>query len=386
MAYKFLIIGAGFSGAVLAEQLVKKLDCSIEIWDARSHIGGNCHTERDASTGIMVHEYGPHIFNTDKPEVWAYVQSFSKFHPYIHRVKAISRGAVYSFPLNLHTLNQFFHKNFTPDEARAFLKTKAVEMPHPPSNFEEQALQYIGKELYEAFFYGYTLKQWGCQPAELPAAILNRLPVRFDYNDNYYSNAYSGIPVVGYTEIIRKMIDHPSIKVFLEREWSSATDHSEYDHVFYTGPIDGFFDYSLGRLGYRTITFEKGYAEGDFQGAAQINYCDAEIPFTRITEHKHFATWEMNDKSVYFKEYSKETAPGDTPFYPKRLSADKILLKKYREQAILQKKFSFLGRLATYRYMDMQHVIEEALIFANKFAIEITNNQPLSVFSNIEFY
>jgi UDP-galactopyranose mutase len=268
----------------------------------------------------------------------------------------------------------------------SFLKTKAVNMPQPPSNFEEQALQFIGKELYDAFFYGYTFKQWGCHPAELPASILKRLPVRFDYNDNYYSNAFSGIPVEGYTEIIRKMIDHPLIKVYLERKWSSAIDHSAFDHVFYTGPIDGFFDYALGRLGYRTISFEKEYADGDFQGAAQINYCDAEIPFTRITEHKHFSFWEKNERTVYFKEFSKETGPGDSPFYPKRLNEDKLLLKKYRERALTQNKISFLGRLATYRYMDMQHVIEEALIFANKFTVEILNNQPLSVFSNNELY
>lgn len=386
MAYRFLIVGSGFSGAVLAHQLAAKLDCSIDIWDERSHIGGNCHTERDASTDVMVHQYGPHIFNTDKKEIWDYVNSFVEFRPYVHRVKAKVGDKIYSLPVNLATINQFFNKTFTPDEAKAFLKTLGDETITEPANFEEQALRFIGEELYHAFFYGYTKKQWGCEPAELPASILKRIPVRFNYDDNYHSNPYTGIPVEGYTAVIQKMIDHPSVKVTLDKKYIHDNDSALYDHIFYTGPIDAFFNYEHGRLGYRTVTFEKSYADGDHQGTTQINYCDENIPYTRITEHKHFTPWENHEKTIYFTEYSKETTPADIPYYPKRLDADKLLLKKYRDAAEKQNRVSFLGRLATYRYMDMHHVIGEALAFAQKFMDALNANQPKPVFSNEEFY
>jgi UDP-galactopyranose mutase len=384
MAYRFLIVGAGFSGCVLANQLAAILDCSIDIWDERDHLGGNCHTERDAATGIMVHQYGPHIFNTDKKEIWDFVNRFVEFRPYVHRVKAMSRGKIYSLPVNLHTINQFFDKTFTPAEAKAFLETLADKTITEPQNFEEQALSFIGKDLYKAFFYGYTKKQWGCEPSALPASILKRIPVRFNFDDNYHNNSYTGIPVEGYTAVMQKMIDHPSVKVTLNKKFTTENDHRLYDHIFYTGPIDAYFNYEYGRLGYRTVTFEKNYAEGDYQGATQVNYCDENIPYTRITEHKHFTPWENHEKTVYFTEYSKETSPGDTPYYPKRLEADKQILKKYRAAAELQNKVSFLGRLATYRYMDMHHVIGEALNFAQDFADKIKAGHHKPVFSNIE--
>ena len=195
MKKKYLIIGSGFSGAVLAHELATGSSCTIDIWDEREHIGGNCHTSRDAETGIMLHQYGPHIFNTDKKEIWDYVNRFGEFRPYVHRVKAMSNGKIYSLPVNLHTINQLFNKSFTPLEAKAFLETLADKTIETPENFEEQALRFIGKELYAAFFYGYTKKQWGCEPAELPASILKRIPVRFNYDDNYHNNIYTGIPV-----------------------------------------------------------------------------------------------------------------------------------------------------------------------------------------------
>lgn len=386
MAYRFLIVGSGFSGCVLANQLITKLNCSIDIWDERSHLGGNCHTQRDAATNIMLHQYGPHIFNTDKKEIWDYVNSFAEFRPYVHRVKAKSGDAIYSLPINLHTINQFFNKTFTPDEAKAFVETLADKTITEPTNFEEQALRFIGKELYHAFFYGYTKKQWGCEPAELPASILKRIPVRFNYDDNYHSNIYTGIPIEGYTAVMEKMITHPTIKVTLNKKYNSDTDISQYSHVFYTGPIDAFFNYEYGRLGYRTVVFEKGFADGDFQGTSQMNYCDTAIPYTRITEHKHFAPWEEHDKTVFFTEYSKETTADDVPFYPKRLAADITLLKLYRAKAAEKNHVSFLGRLATYRYMDMHHVIGEAMQFAQNFIESVNTNQPAPVFSNTEIF
>ncbi len=384
MAYKFLIVGAGLSGTVLANRLAQNLNCTIEIWDERSHIGGNCFTQRDEKTGIMVHEYGPHIFNTDNKEIWDFVNSFMEFKPYVHRVKAMSRGKVYSLPVNLHTINQLFQKSFTPIEAKEFLQTLADKSISDPQNFEEQALSFIGKELYEAFFYGYTKKQWGCEPTELPASILKRIPVRFNYDDNYHNNIYTGIPIEGYTALIKKFVQNDKIQIILNRKFDNAIDLSNYDHVFYTGPIDAWFDYKHGRLGYRTVTFEKIYAEGDMQGVTQMNYCDAEVPHTRITEHKHFTYWEQFDKTICFKEFSKETTRDDIPYYPKRLQPDKTLLLKYREEAEKLEKVSFLGRLATYRYMDMHHVIGEALDYASHFITAIESEHKPSVFPNLE--
>ena len=381
---KYLIIGAGFSGTVLAHQLCNNLDCTIDIWDERDHIGGNCHTERDAQTGIMVHQYGPHIFNTDKKEIWDFVNSLVEFRPYVHRVKAMSKGKVYSLPVNLHTINQLFEKSFTPAEAKAFLETLADKSITEPQNFEEQALRFIGEELYRAFFYGYTKKQWGCEPTELPASILKRIPVRFNYDDNYHTNIYTGIPVDGYTAVIEKLVDHKNIRISLNKKFVPSTDVSGYDHVFYTGPIDAYFDFKYGRLGYRTVTFEAHYADGDYQGVTQMNYCDADVPYTRIAEPKHFTYWEQHDKTIYFKEFSKETGPADIPYYPKRLAVDKSLLLQYRADAEQLEKVSFLGRLATYRYMDMHHVIGEALQYAQSFLHSLAINAKAPVFPNSE--
>jgi UDP-galactopyranose mutase len=381
---RFLIVGAGFSGCVLANRLAESLPCSIEIWDERMHAGGNCHTSRDEQTGVMVHEYGPHIFNTDKKEIWDYVNRFGVFRPYVHRVKALSKGKIYSLPLNLHTINQYFGKSFTPEEARAFVDTLGDRSITHPANFEEQALRFIGRELYEAFFYGYTKKQWGCEPRELPASILKRIPVRFSYDDNYHLHPYTGIPEDGYTAVMEKMISHPSIRLQLGKKFIPGTDGNDCTHIFYTGPLDAWFNYSCGRLGYRTVVFEKGYAPGDFQGTTQVNYCDAEVSHTRITEHKHFTPWEQHEKTVYFTEYSRETSETDVPYYPKRLSADMALLQQYRQLALSQTGVSFLGRLATYRYMDMHHVIGEALQFADSCLQNLRASAPLPVFPNVE--
>lgn len=382
MSKHYLIIGSGFSGCVLANCLVRHIDCQIDIIDERDHLAGNCHTSRDEKTGIMVHHYGPHIFNTDKKEIWDYVNSFGEFRPYVHRVKAVSKGKVYPLPVNLLTINQFFNKNFSPQEAREFLQTLGDQSIVEAKNFEEQALKFIGNDLYRAFFYGYTKKQWGCEPSQLPASILKRIPVRFNYDDNYHNNLYTGIPVNGYTAIMEKMINHPGIKLSLNTTFHPGDDVSRYNHVFYTGPLDAYFNYNLGRLAYRTVTFEKFYGNDDHQGVTQMNYCDEDVPYTRIAEHKHFTPWEQHEQTVYFREFSKETGENDIPYYPKCLPADKALLQQYREQASKLDGISFLGRLATYRYMDMHHVIGEAIDFAGRFVKSLQENTPAPVFSN----
>ena len=300
---KILIVGAGFTGAVIARELAKE-NYEVRVIDKRSHIAGNCHTERDSDTNIMVHKYGPHIFHTDNEEVWNYVNSFDTFMPYINRVKATSGGKVYSLPINLFTINQFYGKTLNPQEAREFIEEIADKSITDPQTFEEQAMRFIGKDLYYAFFYGYTKKQWGLEPKELPASILKRLPVRFTYDDNYFNHKYQGMPLNGYTKIVEKILDHENITVELNSHYDQSVN-SQFDHVFYSGPIDEYYDSKFGTLDYRTLDFEEIRSEGDFQGTAVMNYCDAEVPYTRITEHKFFSPWETHDKTICFKEYSR---------------------------------------------------------------------------------
>jgi UDP-galactopyranose mutase len=366
MKKQILVVGAGFSGAVIARELALTEKFNILVVDERFHLGGNCHTERDPETGVMVHRYGPHIFNTNRLDVWQYVQQFSSFSPYINRVKAVTDRGVFSLPINLLTINQFFGKAFSPVEARAFISSQGDSSISTPQNFEEQALKFLGKDLYETFFKGYTLKQWGCHPQHLPASILQRLPVRFNYDDNYYNMPYQGIPIDGYTRIVERILDLPNITVQLNARYDKSWNDA-FDYIFYTGSLDAYYDYQLGRLGYRTIHFDQQVHEGDYQGNAVINYCSSEIPYTRTHEHKHFTPWEDHEKSVVLTEFSKETEPDDIPYYPKRLAPDKQLLSRYRHLAEEETKVSFAGRLATYRYMDMHHVIGEALDFSHQF-------------------
>lgn len=381
----FLIVGAGFSGAIIANELVTKYDhCTAHVIDERGHIGGNCYTKRDAETDITEHVYGPHIFHTDRREVWDYVSRFIELVPFVNRVKCVYNGTVYSLPINLHTINQFFNKHLSPAEAEEFIKGIADLSIEEPRTFEEQALKFIGKDLYEAFFLGYTKKQWGCEPKELPASILKRLPVRFNYNDNYYNSPLQGIPREGYTPMFEQLLSHPKIRLELNRRFDPLKDLELYDHVFFSGPIDAYFGYEYGPLGYRTVFFEKMVAEGDYQGNAVINYSDPNVPFTRITEHKHFTPWEKHDKTIYFKEYSKETTQNDIPYYPKRLQGDLLKLRAYKEKADAQNKTSFIGRLGTYKYMDMHQVIYEALTFASVIIDALEGGQPIPVFLNNE--
>ncbi|MUO79990.1 UDP-galactopyranose mutase [Agrobacterium vitis] len=359
------IVGAGLSGAVIARELAAA-GHKVSVFEARDHIAGNCHTARDPETGVMVHVYGPHIFHTDNETVWNYITGFDTFQPYTNRVKAITEGRVFSLPINLHTINQYFGKTFSPTEARAFIESKGLKMDQEPQSFEEQALKFIGKELYEAFFKGYTIKQWGVQPDQLPASILKRLPVRFNYDDNYFNHRFQGMPKHGYTQIVERILDIDGVEVHLNRPFSPV-EKDDFDHVFYSGPLDAWFDYREGRLPYRTLDFEILRGEGDFQGNAVVNYCGSDVPYTRITEHKHFSPWETHEKTICYKEYSRSCTEKDIPYYPVHLTGLSDNLTRYQELATVEKNVTFVGRLGTFRYLDMDVSIAEALDCAKKF-------------------
>lgn len=363
---ELLLVGAGLSGAVIGRELAEA-GHNITIVEARDHVAGNCHTERDTDTGVMVHRYGPHIFHTDDVEVWDYVNKFETFLPYKNQVKTTTQGQVFSLPINLHTINQFFGKTMRPDEASAFIEAQADTSITDPQTFEEQALRYVGPALYEAFFKGYTIKQWGISPSKLPASILKRLPVRFNYDDNYFFHRFQGMPKNGYTTMVERMLDHPAITVNLNTTFS-RDQAIGYDHVFYAGPLDGWFEFTLGRLGYRTLDFERFTYQGDYQGCAVMNYGQETIPYTRVTEHKHFSPWESHEGSVLFREFPRDCTPDDIPYYPIRLVREKALLADYVALAKLEQGVTFVGRLGTYRYLDMDVTIREALDTAALFS------------------
>ncbi len=359
------VVGSGFSGAVVARKLADK-GYKVTVFESRNHIGGNCYTYRDQESGVLVHKYGPHIFHTDNFEVWNFINQFDEFIPYTNKVKAVVNGNVYTLPINLLTINQFFGKNFNPKDAKIFLENLTVKYIDTPISFESQALSTVGKDLYEAFLKGYTKKQWGIDPNDIPASVLKRLPIRFNYDDNYFSHQFQGMPKHGYTAVINKILESNNIQIFLNQKFDKS-DRNNFDYTFYSGPIDQWFNYSFGKLAYRTLDFETIREDGDFQGTAVINYCDENIPFTRITEHKHFAPWEKQIKTICFKEFSRNCETNDIPFYPVRLVKDKANLEAYLKLAKLEKNVSFMGRLGTYRYLDMDSTILEALSLANKF-------------------
>jgi len=331
----------------------------VTVFDTRDHVAGNCYTARDPTSGVMVHVYGPHIFHTKWEHVWEYINRFGVMRRYNHRVKATVRDIVYSLPVNLHTINQFFGTAMGPAEAQAFIAAK-VESRDEIVSFADQAVAFVGGDLYEAFLAGYTRKQWGTDPTELPASILRRLPLRFNYEDSYFDDPYQAIPQDGYTPIVEAILEHPGIEVRLSSTLARS-DVDAFDHVVWTGSIDAFFDHEQGRLGYRTLTFEREVHDGDFQGCPVMNYCDRDVPFTRITEHKHFAPWESHERTVTYREYSGPAGPSDISYYPVRLVKEKAQLLQYVELARAARGVTFVGRLGTYRYLDMDVTIKEAL-------------------------
>ena len=375
--FNLVIVGTGLFGSIVAEQASKD-GYSVLIIDSRNHIGGNCYTEFDKETGINIHKYGPHIFHTDNKPVWDYINQFTEFNTYRHIVKSRIGDEVYPIPINLDTINKFFGKTYTPEQAREFLEEARIKNPNP-KNFEEQAMALLGKDLYNAFICGYTAKQWETDPTKLPASVARRLPVHTDYNTSYYPNnsKYQGIPVDGYTPIFERMLAHENIEVRLNTTWESIKDLLDPGQlVVYTGPIDAYFNYCYGQLLWRTVDFEyRTELVEDYQGCAAVNYPEESVPWTREIEHKHFHPERKTTpgKTVVNREYSRAATKEDTPYYPVNTEEDRIKFKQYKELADSEPNVIFGGRLGEYMYYDMHQVIGAALS-AYKYKIKLKIN------------
>ncbi len=367
-----VVVGSGFFGLTIAERCANELGLKVLVLERRHHIGGNAYSEPDPETGIEVHVYGAHLFHTSNEKVWDYVTRFTKFTDYQHRVYTTHNGEVYPMPINLGTINQFFRAAYTPDEARALIREQAAELNgKEPENFVEKGVSLIGRPLYEAFIAHYTAKQWQTSPEDLSADIISRLPVRYTYNNRYFNDTYEGLPVDGYTAWLERMADHPNIEVRLNTDFFDARD--EYVGnvpVVFTGPVDRYFDYAHGRLGWRTLDFEREVLPvGDFQGTPVMNYPDEDKAYTRIHEFRHFHPERdyPGDKTVIMREFSRFAEGNDEPYYPVNTRADREGLLSYRDLAGKEPDVLFGGRLGTYKYLDMHMAIGSALtMFENK--------------------
>jgi len=364
-AYDYLVVGAGLFGSVFAYEAAKR-GKRIKVIDKRNHIAGNIYTEN--IEGVNVHKYGAHIFHTNDKEIWNYVNQFAEFNRYTNSPIANYKGEIYNLPFNMNTFNKLWGV-VTPDEAKAKIEEqKAAAGIDKPKNLEEQAISLVGTDIYEKLVKGYTEKQWGRKATELPAFIIKRLPVRFTYDNNYFNDKYQGIPIGGYTQIVEKMLENPLIDVELEKDFFESKDEylREFPRIVYTGMIDQFFDYQFGTLEYRSLEFETTILEQEnYQGNAVVNYTDAETPYTRIIEHKHFE-FGHQEKTVITKEYPKTWSKGDEPYYPVNDKKNNEIFNKYLELARKTPNVLFGGRLGMYKYYDMHQVIGAALAAVKK--------------------
>ncbi len=369
-----MIVGSGFFGLTIAERCANELGLKVLILERRPHLGGNAYSERNPETNVEVHKYGAHLFHTSNEKVWEYVNRFTSFTDYKHRVFGKYQGQVYSLPMNLGLINQFFGKSHTPEEARELIASQASEFSTDEvTNLEEKAISLIGRPLYEAFIKGYTAKQWQTDPTELSADIITRLPVRYTFENGWFSDTHEGLPTEGYTAWLTKMADHPDIEVRLDTDFFDVReDYVGKVPIVYTGPVDEYFGNSEGRLSWRTVDLEQSVEDvDDFQGTGVVNYNDQEVPFTRIIEFKHFhperARTHLPGKTVIVHEYSRFAEEGDEPYYPINTADDRAKLLKYRELAQQEPRVLFGGRLGTYKYLDMHMAIGSALsMFENK--------------------
>lgn len=367
---EYVVVGAGFFGSVLAERIAQVLNKRVLVIDRRSHIGGNSHSEIDPETGIECHKYGSHIFHTESEKVWEYLKTFTSFNSYQHKVFIEYNGKVYTMPINLKTVNDYYGVSLKPYELTSFLAAESrrdrIANPH---NFEEKAISLIGRKLYEAFIKGYTIKQWNRDPKELPESILSRLPIRTSYNNNYFSDRYQGIPTNGYYSLFNRLLSHPNIEIRLKTSPSDIQDdiHSAYC-VIYTGMLDELFDYQLGVLGWRSLRFEwSTHAVPDFQGTTVMNYGNSEIPHTRIHEFKHYhperkTVFALN-KTITCKEFPADYLIGQDAYYPITTPDNLRVYHMYLDMfSKTYPKWIVGGRLGAYQYWDMDKAVFEALV------------------------
>ena len=389
-AFDLLVVGSGFFGLTIAERTATELGKRVLVVERRSHLGGNAYSEPEPTTGIEVHRYGAHLFHTSNKRVWDYVRRFTDFTGYQHRVFAMHDGQAYQFPMGLGLVSQFFGRYYSPDEARSLITEQASEIDTAAAqNLEEKAISLIGRPLYEAFVKGYTAKQWQTDPKELPASTISRLPVRYTFDNRYFNDTYEGLPVDGYTAWLQNMAADDRIEVRTDTDWFDVRDDlraaSPSAPVVYTGPLDRYFDYACGHLGWRTLDFELEVLDcGDFQGTPVMNYNDPDVPFTRIHEFRHFHPERdyPTDKTVIMREYSRFASADDEPYYPINTEADRAMLADYRARAKAETASSgvlFGGRLGTYQYLDMHMAIASALnMFDNVLAPHMRDGAPLT--------
>lgn len=367
-----VVVGSGFFGLTVAERMAEQHGANVLLIDRRPHIGGNAYSAPEPETGIEVHQYGTHLFHTSNERVWEYVNRFTAFTNYVHKVYTTHKGEVFPMPINLGTINQFFRSAYGPEEAKAVIREQAAELGgKEPQNLDEQGVNLIGRPLYEAFIRNYTAKQWQTDPTELPASVISRLPVRYTYDNRYFNDTYEGLPVDGYTAWLERMADHKRIEVRLDTDFfDDSQDVSKAKvvgqvPVVYTGPVDRYFDFTEGDLSWRTIDFEQEVMNvGDFQGTSVMNYADLDVPYTRILEFRHLhpeRDWYPKDKTVVVKEYSRFAERGDEPYYPVNTPADRERLARYRDLMTGEKDVFFGGRLGTYQYLDMHMAIGSGL-------------------------
>lgn len=367
--YDFVIVGAGFFGLTLAHELSTRTKSRVIVLEKRHHLGGNAFSYTDPITNIEIHKYGSHLFHTSNVRVWEFVNSFSSFNDYRHTVRALHNEQVYSLPINLHTISQFVGKHMSPAEAALWVDCGRDSQADNPKNLEEQAIKLIGKPLYEAFIKGYTSKQWSTNPKDLPADIITRLPVRFNFNDRYFDDEFEGLPTSGYGQLFENMESSGNFETCLGYDFNpSEFEIPKFKKLIYSGPVDRFFEYKYGVLGWRTLDFEEERLPvNDFQGTSVLNYSSESIPYTRIHEFKHLHPERIQSDSstIIYKEYSRFAGKYDEPYYPINSEADRQKLLLYRKDAALLKNVIFGGRLGRYLYLDMHMAIASALRIAD---------------------
>ena len=382
--FPVVVVGAGFFGATIAERVANDAGVPVLVLDRRSHIGGNAWSEVNTETGIEYHIYGSHLFHTSSEEIWRYITGFSEFTDYRHRVFTVHGGQVYSMPINLGTISSYFKRHLTPDQARELIQAEIdQEGITAPANLEEKAISLVGRTLYEAFIKGYTAKQWQTDPRDLPSSIITRLPVRLTFNDRYFNDRFEGLPHDGYAALFERMLSNLNIKVELNTDFHDLSDQvSSQQLVIYTGAIDRFFEFQCGRLGWRTLDFEREVIPtDDFQGNSVINYSDIEVPFTRIHEFKHLHPERRYEpgRTLIAREFSRFAGRHDEPYYPIATPEDRKRFAAYKKLARAVPNVIFAGRLGSYKYIDMHQAIGAALrVYEKLVAPFIKSGVPVS--------